>query len=53
MEDVLYFTPNRKTHPAFAEAMVNAANQGVKIIALDCQVAGDSIVAQDFVEVRF
>ncbi len=53
MRDVLYFTPNRKTHPAFAEAMLKAANLGVKIIALDCQVDADFIVAKDFVEVRY
>ena len=52
MKEVLYFTPNRETHPAFAEAVLNAFNRGVKIIALDCEVAADSIVARNFVEVR-
>ncbi|MDD4802894.1 MAG: DNA/RNA nuclease SfsA [Syntrophomonas sp.] len=52
MQDVLYFAPNRATHPAFAEAVAKAAKQGVKIIALDCLVTADSIAAKDFVEVR-
>ena len=52
MKDVLYFSPNWETHPAFGEGMINAAQQGVKIIALDCEVSADSITARDFVEVR-
>ncbi len=52
MKDVLYFTPNDDTHPAFGEALVNAEKHGVKIIALDCEVAADSIAANRFVEVR-
>ncbi len=52
MKDVLYFSPNWETHPAFGEGMINAAKQGVKMIALDCEVTADSITARDFVEVR-
>lgn len=52
MKDVLYFTPNDDTHQAFGEALVNAEKHGVKIIALDCEVAADSIAANRFVEVR-
>ncbi len=52
MKDVLYFTPNRDTHPAFAEAVKKAVDQGVKVIALDCIVTEDSIIARDFVEIR-
>ncbi len=32
----LYFTPNRKTHPAFAEALSEAARRGVKISCFSC-----------------
>lgn len=53
MKDVLYFTPNVKTHQAFGEALIHAESQGIKIIALDCEVTADSITARDFVEVRF
>lgn len=52
MKDVLYFAPNYKTHPAFGEALVKAGQQGVKIIALDCEVEADSITARDRVEVK-
>ena len=51
MKDVLYFTPNAKTHKAFAEALSEASDKGVKILALDCQVTQDSIAAKDFVKV--
>ena len=52
MKDVLYFSPNWETHLAFGEGMINAANRGVKIIALDCEVTADSIAARDFVQVK-
>lgn len=52
MKDVLYFTPNIKTHKAFGEALVNAKRHGVNIIALDSDVTINSIKARDFVEVR-
>ncbi|MGN1166565.1 MAG: A/G-specific adenine glycosylase [Lachnospiraceae bacterium] len=43
MNDVRYFTPNTETHPQFAEALKEAAEAGVKVIAYDCQVESDSI----------
>lgn len=43
MEDVRYFTPNRDTHPAFAEALYEAADAGVEILAYDCRVTPDSM----------
>lgn len=49
MKGVLYFIPNYKTHPAFGESLSKAAKQGVKVIALDCEVAADTITARDFV----
>jgi len=52
LKDVLYFSPNWETHSAFGEGMMNAAKQGVKMIALDCEVTANSITARDFVEVR-
>jgi sugar fermentation stimulation protein A len=52
MKDIQYFTPNHKTHPAFGEALKKAVKHGVKIIALDCEVAADCITARDWVEVR-
>lgn len=43
MEGVSYFTPNRDTHPAFAEALTRAAVEGVEILAYDCVVTPDSM----------
>lgn len=43
MKDVRYFTPNRQTHPEFAEALAEAERNGVKLLAYDCSVTEDSI----------
>lgn len=43
MKDVKFFTPNRKTHPAFADALKKASEAGVKILAYDCCVSPESI----------
>lgn len=52
MKDVRYFAPNNETHQAFGEALIKAQKQGVKIIALDCEITDDIIAARDLVEVR-
>ncbi len=51
MDNVKYFTPNRKTHPQFADALKAAAEKGVGVYALDCKVSENSIAADKFVEV--
>ena len=43
MADVKYFTPNRDTHPAFADALFQAAEAGVEVLAYDCKVLADSM----------
>lgn len=43
MKNVLYFTPNRDTHPEFADALCEAARAGVEILAYDCLVKPDSM----------
>ena len=43
MERVKYFTPNRNTHPEFAQALRIAAESGVEIRAYDCKVTPDSM----------
>ncbi|MGF0018402.1 A/G-specific adenine glycosylase [Sporofaciens sp. SGI.106] len=43
MKGVRYFTPNIDTHPAFGTALKEAAENGVKIEAWDCQVTCDGI----------
>ena len=47
-----YFTPNRQTHADFAEALKAAGEAGVKVIAVECQVSPESLVAKDEIEVR-
>ena len=44
MTDVRYFTPNRKTHPEFADALCLAAKAGVEILAYDCLVEPGSML---------
>ena len=38
------FTPNRKMHPEFADALNLAHETGVNILALECDVTSDSLV---------
>lgn len=52
MKGVLYFTPNRKTHEVFADTLKSASEQGVKLLALDCNVTSDSIWAEEFVDIK-
>lgn len=52
MEECDYFTPNRETHPAFAEALLEASQEGVGVYALNCRVTENTIEAKDFIEVR-
>lgn len=41
MADVKYLRPNRQTDPAFAQALKEAAEAGVTLLAMDCAVAPD------------
>ena len=43
MEDAVDFAPNDATHPAFGDALRQAAAVGVKIIAVTCGVKPDSL----------
>lgn len=43
MKDVSVFRPNGKTDPAFAQALREAKEAGVKIIAMDCLVRPDEM----------
>ena len=49
MEQCEYFTPNRRTHPQFADVLRSAAEQGVSVIVLNCSVTPDSLKIKDFV----
>ncbi|MBE7011878.1 MAG: DNA/RNA nuclease SfsA [Ruminococcaceae bacterium] len=53
MESCKYFTPNRKTHPNFADALIKARDFGVNIIALNCTVTPDILKIKDNVPVDY
>lgn len=50
--DCKYFTPNGETDPAFAKALRRAAERGVKVCAVTCDVAPDGMKITDHTEVR-
>lgn len=52
MKGVNLFVPNRDRHPQFADALVNAGDNGVRIIAVDCFVSNDSIVADNYIDIK-
>ena len=43
MKEIYQFRPNDTMHPAFGEALREAAASGVKIIAMDCRITPESI----------
>ena len=43
MKGISAFTPHAERHPAFAEALANAARRGVYILAYDCVVTENSL----------
>lgn len=52
MKGVYVFTPNRETHPAFADKLKEAAEHGVEITAYDCIVTDSSMTADCPVAVK-
>ena len=52
MEDCRYFTPNRATDPAFAEALMAAAEVGVEVLAVTCRVTENGMWIYTPTEVR-
>jgi len=52
MERCHLFMPNRATHPAFADMLAEAAEQGVSIHALCCRVTEDSLNILDEIPIR-
>lgn len=43
MKEIHTFSPHSKMHPDFAEALKNAYNKGVKVLAMDCKVSPDEM----------
>ena len=52
MDRVAWFAPNDRTHPEFGEALRRAAEAGVEILALDCNVTVGRVEIGDPVEIR-
>jgi sugar fermentation stimulation protein A len=52
MKDVNYFEPNDVTHPAFGQALREAEEKGVHILAVDCDVEADRLSIRDNVMVK-
>ena len=51
MKGVDYFEPNYRTHAAFGEALKEAKAAGVNVMAIDCIVTEDEVVANQLVKV--
>jgi sugar fermentation stimulation protein A len=47
------FCPNERTHPEFAQALREAADAGVSVLALDCRVTSASLTLDQPVPVFF
>lgn len=52
MSPVKWVEPNDRTHPAFGAALRRAAEEGVHIIAVDCEVTADTLTVHRRVPVR-
>ena len=52
MSDVAYLHPNDATDPDFGKALREAADAGVKILAMDCAITPDTMEIHSPVEVR-
>lgn len=52
MERSRYFTPNRKTHPQFADALCEAKQAGVELLAYICTVSPDEMKLDEPLEIK-
>ena len=52
MKDIRLFRPNAATHPAFADRLRAAAEQGVQVLAMDCLVTPESMTVDKPVTVQ-
>lgn len=52
MKNCKYFTPNKETHPEFAQALERVSEQGVKVIALNCKVTEASLTVDSLIETK-
>lgn len=52
MSGIEYFAPNHITDPEFAQALLQAAESGVRVEAADCIVTPESLSVKGFVDIR-
>ena len=52
MERARYFTPNRKTHPQFADALSEAKQAGVELLAYMCTICPDEMKMDKPLEIK-
>lgn len=52
MENVAYLRPNDATDPQFGQALREAAERGVRVLAMDCTVTPESMVLRNPVKVK-
>ncbi len=52
MEGIQMFMPNDQTHPEFGQALLYARENGVNIVAVDCEVGIGTLRIHDFVSVN-
>ena len=52
LKGISRFEPNDRTHPAFGEALREAATCGVKILAYDCLVDSESLIIDQEIPVK-
>lgn len=52
MDNVLYFEPNRETHPEFADVLKKVSENGVNVIACQCYVTPDSIKIKNKIPIK-
>ncbi len=51
-ENAEYFTPNRRTHAEFADALTHASSNNVNIICLNCNVTPNSLNIKDYIPIK-
>lgn len=52
MDNVHYFEPNRATHPEFADTLKEVSENGVKVLAYQCNVTSESITIKNQIPVK-
>lgn len=52
MDNVKYFEPNRITHPAFADVLKEVSENGVNVLAFQCNVTPESITIKKQISVK-